>query len=339
MVQEVAGCVGEIVSTCEVESKGRVGISIPSKNVLDAFPISCLVLCANHCDTSVPDIHTSSTSGVTQADNNAVPPTLRIPSEGLNDWLNSYDESPQTVDISTDDLFHRAYQHRQQEQTSISVNVGLPPKSRSPRLKNGLSTYLWLRSKPSNNLSQEDSPLRESDSPDKNTATRVEGSASKLRHYVQAFEAPAPPTPPPTKSRNKRGESIKISKEPKPRNPASTVHSDASSSHHFDGTLFSAPTANPSDSQRTRSASTGGNPQNPKQRPKSARAGMGSSSPRLKSYGRNLPREFDAGDFNPVATLRESTLKALEKAEVAPTVATRRELLNLDREFNKLVGF
>lgn len=322
MVHDVVGCVGEIVSTTEVESKGRVGISIPSKNVLDAFPISCLVLCAD-------------TNEAVHSDNLA-PPRLRIPSDGLNDWLNSYEPTPQTVDISFDDSLDKTYQQRQvQKHNFFSDNAGLPPKSISPRLRSGLSTYLWLRSKPTNNAAQEGSSIRENDPVQWNPASTVERSATKVRRFVQDFEAPVPPTPPPTKSRNRGGETAKFSKEPLPLKPSSTAPSDASSSHHFDDTLFSTPNPISTEFQRTAATKITGKPHNTRPRPKSAKARVGSSSPRLKSFGKRLPFDPYSEDFNTVSNLGDSTLKALEKHGIVPTAATKKELLILEREYSR----
>ena len=59
-MEEVAGCVGEIVSVAEIESKSRVGVLIPSKNIIDAFPLNCLDLLSDKVPTETEYFENSS---------------------------------------------------------------------------------------------------------------------------------------------------------------------------------------------------------------------------------------------------------------------------------------
>lgn len=348
-MEEVAGCVGEIVSVAEMESKNRVGVLIPSKNIIDAFPLNCLELLSDKVPTETEYFENSSAysdheGGIrrpadpyyhsTSHQSHAfISPRLKPLTRGSNEWHISESRSPQKLEIP--------FTYSSNERQYATITEGLPPRSKSPRtstLRTSSSRYSWLRAKLPNNSSTQasfDGALspRQEDSPAKSNIS-----------FDNIYDSPVPPKPPSASARKKFGKHNKRSLPQKSKQQA-FASAEASSSHHFDGSfLFSN-----EESQRVPSPRSQGNTEsqrvpssnNPgkesqatsKKRPKSAN----SLVDRLRAFHRSPQKVSGAEKNSPSEDLRRMTLEALDEDDndIVPVVATKKELLRLEHDFGK----
>lgn len=285
MIIRVAGSIGEIVSIAEVESKGRVGVFVREQDILDAFPLSCLLAytvedpsCSISPQLETEFIQEGSSMMQTTKRNNGSAYTMNSPTRplGPNSAVSGVSVRDSSRDIPTigsiDDSIDSSHQISVGNYDYIYRDPPLTYGSKgSPRQlgKTLLGKYLPVSqrvpirrrpqsAKQTSSVRPKSASFRESAisyswlNPVKQTVENFD-ETNLISPTKRATEAPpVPPTPPAV---DRRSRQYKAAPTPSDGPSGREVEPPGQSSHHFDLSALEGPPISASTSKRVRPTS------------------------------------------------------------------------------------